>query len=129
MQKRARVLIVDDDPDFVESTKTVLESKLYDVVVARNGEEGVRLARELHPDLILLDVIMPVKDGFTAAEQIKKDEQLRKIPLLMLTSFSQRHGETNIAVSRGYELEAEDYIEKPITPDQLLATVSKYLKR
>ncbi len=129
MQKRARVLIVDDDPDFVESTKTVLESKLYDVVVARNGEEGVRLARELHPDLILLDVIMPVKDGFTAAEQLKKDEQLRKIPLLMLTSFSQRHGETNIAVSRGYELEAEDYIEKPITPDQLLATVSKYLKR
>ncbi len=129
MQKRARVLIVDDDPDFVESTKTVLESKLYDVVVARNGEEGVRLARELHPDLILLDVIMPVKDGFTAAEQLKKDEQLRKIPVLMLTSFSQRHGETNIAVSRGYELEAEDYIEKPITPDQLLATVSKYLKR
>ncbi len=129
MQKRARVLIVDDDPDFVESTKTVLESKLYDVVVARNGEEGVRLARERHPDLILLDVIMPGKDGFTAAEQLKKDEQLRKIPVLMLTSFSQRHGETNIAVSRGYELEAEDYIEKPITPDQLLATVSKYLKR
>jgi CheY-like chemotaxis protein len=72
---------------------------------------------------------MPVKDGFTAAEQLKKDPELRKIPTLMLTSFSARRGETTIPVSRGFSLDVEDYIDKPITPEQLLATVEKYLKK
>ena len=129
MEKKAKILLVDDDSDFVESTKIVLESKAYEVIVAREGEEGLRKAREENPDLILLDIIMPIKDGFTAAEQLKKDPQLRKIPVLMLTSFSQRVGETTIPVSRGFELEAEDYIDKPVTPERLLATIEWYLKK
>jgi two-component system alkaline phosphatase synthesis response regulator PhoP len=107
----------------------ILEGKPYEVIVAEDGDQGIRLAREKSPDLILLDIIMPVKDGFTAAEQIKKDEKLRKIPLLMLTSFSQRHGETNLAVSRGMTLEAEDYLDKPVPPKQLLATIDRHLKK
>ena len=90
MEKKAKILMVDDDVDFVESTKTILESKPYEVIVANNGDEGLRKAREEKPDLILLDVIMPVKDGFTAAEQLKKDPQLSKIPTLMLTAFAKR---------------------------------------
>jgi len=129
MEKKARILLVDDDIDFVESTKIILESKPYEVIVAYEGDEALRKAREENPDLILLDIIMPVKDGFTAAEQLKKDPQLRKIPVLMLTSFSQRVGETSIPVSRGFTLEAEDYIDKPITPEGLLAKVEKYLKK
>lgn len=129
MEKKAKILLVDDDSDFVESTKIVLESKPYEVIVACDGEEGLRKAREENPDLILLDIIMPIKDGFTAAEQLKKDPQLRKIPVLMLTSFSQRVGETTIPVSRGLELEAEDYIDKPVTPERLLAIVERYLKK
>ena len=89
----------------------------------------MRKAKEEKPDLILLDVIMPIKDGFTAAEQLKKDPQLSKIPTLMLTSFSARRGETPIPVSRGFTLDVEDYIDKPISPEELLATVEKYLKR
>ncbi len=129
MEKKAKILLVDDDIDFVESTKIVLESKPYEVIVAYEGDEGLRKAKEESPDLILLDIIMPVKDGFTAAEQLKKDPQLSKIPVLILTSFSQRVGETSIAISRGFTLEAEDYIDKPITPEGLLAKVEKYLKR
>jgi len=129
MEKKAKILLVDDDVDFVESTKMVLESKPYEVIVAREGDEGLRLAREKNPDLILLDIIMPVQDGFTAAEQLKKDPQLSKIPVLMLTSFSQRIGETSIPVSRGLKLEAEDYIEKPVSPEELLSRVQRYLKR
>jgi two-component system alkaline phosphatase synthesis response regulator PhoP len=129
MEKKARILLVDDDIDFIESTKIILESKPYEVIVAYEGDEALRKAREENPDLILLDIIMPVKDGFTAAEQLKKDPQLRKIPVLMLTSFSQRVGETSIPVSRGFTLEAEDYIDKPITPEGLLAKVEKYLKK
>ena len=128
MDKRSKILLIDDDVDFVEATKTVLESEPYDVIVAHEGNEGLRKAREENPDLILLDVIMPVKDGFTAAEQLKKDPQLRKIPVLMLTAFSSKVQETSIPLSRGLTLEAEDYIEKPIAPEELLAKVKQYLK-
>ena len=129
MKGKAKILIVDDDADFVESTKTILESKPYDVVVAYQGEEGLKKAKEENPDLILLDVIMPVKDGFTAAEQLKKDPELRKIPILMLTAFSSKRQESSIPVSRGYALQVEDYIEKPVTPENLLAAVEKSLKK
>jgi CheY-like chemotaxis protein len=129
MEKKAKILLVDDDIDFVESTKTVLESKSYEVIVALEGDEALRKAREGKPDLILLDIIMPVKDGFTAAEQLKKDPQLSKIPTLMLTSFSARRGETAIPVSRGFALDVEDYIEKPVRPEELIASVEKYLKK
>ena len=129
MEKKAKILLVDDDIDFVESTKIVLESKPYEVIVAYEGDEALRKARGENPDLILLDVIMPVKDGFTAAEQFKKDPQLSKIPVVMLTSYSSRKGETSIPVSRGLELEAEDYVEKPISPEELLSRVEQYLKR
>ena len=129
MEKKAKILLVDDDIDFVESTKIILESKPYEVIVAYEGDEGLQKAREEHPDMILLDIIMPIKDGFTAAEQLKKDPQLSKTPVLMLTSFSQRVGETSIPVSRGFTLEVEHYIDKPITPEGLLAKVEKYLKK
>ena len=129
MDKRARILLIDDDADFVEATKTILESKSYEVMVASEGDEGLRKAREDSPDLILLDVIMPVKDGFTAAEQLKKDPELSKIPVLMLTAFATMGGETSIPVSRGYSLETEDYIDKPVSPEELLSRVEKHLKK
>ena len=129
MEKRARILLIDDDADVVEATKTILESKLYEVMVASEGDEGLRKAREKNPDLILLDVIMPVKDGFTAAEQLKKDPQLSKIPVLMLTAFATMGGETSIPVSRGFSLETEDYIDKPVSPSELLSRVEKQLKK
>ena len=129
MTDKAKILLVDDDKDFVEATKIVLESKPYEVIVAREGEEGLRKAREEKPDLIILDVIMPVKDGFAAAEQLKKDPELSKIPVIMLTSFAEKGGETSIPSSRGLELEAEDYIDKPVEPQELLRRVEKFLKR
>ena len=129
MEKRAKILLVDDDVDFVESTKTILESKPYEVIVAYDGDEALQKARAEKPDLILLDVIMPVKDGFTAAEQLKKDPQLSKIPTLMLTAFAEKSMETSIPVSRGFTLETEDYIDKPVSPEELLARVEEHLKK
>ncbi len=129
MEKRAKILLIDDDVDFVESTKMVLESKPYDIIVAFGGDEGIKKAKEENPDLVLLDVIMPVKDGFTAAEQFKNDPQLTQIPLIMLTSYSARRAGSSIPVSRGYELQADDYIEKPVSPDKLLEIVESYLTK
>jgi CheY-like chemotaxis protein len=129
VNKKAKILLVDDDADFVESTKIVLESKPYDVIVAVNGDEALRKAREVKPDLILLDIIMPVADGFTAAEHFKKDPLLSKIPVLMLTSYSRKGAGTGIPRNRGYNLEAEDYIDKPVSPENLLAIVAKHLEK
>ena len=129
MTKKAKILIVDDDIDFLDSTRIILESKPYEVIVAHEGEEGLKKAGEENPDLILLDIIMPVKDGFTAAEQLKKDSQLSKIPLVMLTGFSSKRQESSIPVSRGFALEAEEYVEKPVSPENLLAIVEKCLKK
>ncbi len=129
IEKKAKILLIDDDVDFVESTKIILESKPYEVVVAYEGDEGLRKAREENPDLIILDVIMPVKDGFTAAEQLKKDPQLSKIPVIMLTAFSSKGQETTIPRSRGFSLETEDYIEKPVAPEELLRRIQIYLEK
>ena len=128
MDKKAKILLIDDDVDFVESTKIVLESKPYEVIVAYQGAEGVRKAREEKPDLILLDVIMPVEDGFAAAKEFKQDPELSQIPIIMLTSFSARRGETSIPVSQGFALDTEDYLDKPVSPDELLYTVASYIK-
>jgi two-component system alkaline phosphatase synthesis response regulator PhoP len=129
MKKRAKILLVDDDVDFVEVTKLILETKPYEVIVASNGDEGLRKAREEKPDLILLDVIMPVKNGFTAAEQMKRDPELAKIPTLMLTAFAAKGTQTSIPASRGFTLETEDYIDKPVSPEELLARVERCLKK
>jgi len=130
MQKREpRILLIDDDVDFVEATKTILETKSYQVSVAYNGDEGLKKAREEKPDLILLDVIMPVKDGFSVAEHLKKDTQLSKIPIIMLTAFAQKVSETSLSVSQALTLEAEDYLDKPVSPEELLKRVERLLKR
>lgn len=129
MIKKPRILLIDDDLDFVEATKIVLESKPYEVIVAYDGDDGLRKAKEGNPDLIILDILMPVKDGFTTATQLKNDPKLSKIPVLVLTGFAERGGESTVAVSGGLTLETEDYIDKPISPDELLSRVEKYLKR
>lgn len=129
MKDKAKILLVDDDQDFVEATKLVLESKPYEVIVAYNGDEGLAKARRDRPDLIILDIIMPVKDGFNAAEELKKDSELSKIPVLMLTSFSQKVGETSLSVSQGLTLDTEDYVDKPVSPEELLRRVERLLKR
>jgi len=124
-----KILLVDDDKDFVAATKMVLESRSdYKVLTASDGVFGLPIAKAEKPDLIILDVIMPFEDGFTLAKQLKSDPEVAGIPIIILTSFSQRIGETDISLSQGMNLDAEDYIEKPISPSDLLRRVSRLLK-
>ena len=130
LKETYKILVIDDDPDFLKAAEIALKSKSnYEVITATDGNIGLQMAKEAKPDLILLDVIMPVEDGFTAAKKLKGDPQLQDIPIALLTSFSQRVGETNIAMSQGMDLEAEDYIEKPVHPQELLLRVEKLLQR
>jgi DNA-binding response OmpR family regulator len=125
----AKILLVDDDPDFVVATRTVLESVPYEVIVAYDGDEGLVKAQEERPDLILLDIIMPTRDGFYVCEKLKSDPELWNIPIIMLTSLSQRISDTAYSVHDGMMLEADDFIDKPVRPAELLARVARLLKR
>ena len=123
-----KILLVDDDQDFVASTKTILESRPdYKVLTASDGVSGLQIARAEKPDLIILDVIMPFENGFTAARELKAAPDLSRIPIIILTSFSHRKGETDVSVAQGMELEAEDYVEKPVEPQELLRRVDRIL--
>ena len=125
----AKILVVDDDIDVVEATTIILNKAGYETVTASDGDECLTKARKEQPDLILLDVIMPVKNGFTAAEQLKKDPGLHNIPVLMLTAFSSKGAGSSIPRNSGFFLEAEDYLEKPIEPAVLLANIQHYLSQ
>ena len=107
----------------------MLESRPYEIITALSGEEGLQKARAEKPDLVLLDIIMPGVDGFQVCQQLKKDPQLAKIPVIMITSFSERYMETSLAVSQGLSLEAEDFIDKPVAPTELLIRVDKWLRK
>ena len=126
---KAKILLVDDDPDFVEATRTVLESVPYDVVVAYDGDEGLVKVKEERPDLVLLDIIMPTQDGFHVCEKLKSDPELWHIPVIMLTSLSQHISDTAYSMQDGMMLEADDFIDKPVRPAELLARVARLLKR
>lgn len=128
MKRRPKILLVDDDPDFVEATKLILETKPYQVLTAVNGDDGLRKAKQEKPDIIILDVIMPTKDGFMVCEHLKKDAELSRIPVIMLTSLVQRMGEVSISRIDAMKMQAEDYIDKPVKPEELLARVDKWLK-
>lgn len=129
MPERWRILVVDDDPDFLEATRAVLESQPYSVTTAPNGVEGLEKARSLMPDLILLDIIMPGLDGFEVCRRVKEDPRLCHIPVIMITSFSEKYMETSLSLSQGLTLEADDFIDKPIVPTELLLRVEKLLRK
>jgi len=125
----ARILLIDDDHDFVEATRTVLESGPYEVIVAYDGDEGLAKVEEERPDLVLLDIIMPTRDGFQVCEKLKGDPELWHIPVIMLTSLSQRISDTAYSVLDGLMLEADDFIDKPVRPTELLARIARLLRR
>ncbi len=122
MKQRPKILLVDDDVDLVKVMSGALESKAYEVVVAYNGQEGLEKAKKEKPDLVVLDILMPVADGFTFADQFRKDPSLAKIPVLALTSFSESLGQP-------FPFEVTEYIAKPIKPRDLVAKVEGFLKR
>lgn len=124
--KRERILLIDDDRDFAEATGAILES-LYDVDVAYSGDEGLARARQARPDLILLDIIMPTKDGFQVYEVLKKDPDLARIPVVMLTSLPDGVSMRPPVGQEGVPSRAEDYIEKPVRPAELLRRLKRLL--
>jgi two-component system alkaline phosphatase synthesis response regulator PhoP len=124
----AKILVVDDEPDMVEMIKAALEGDAHQVITAYDGEEGIKKARSEKPQAIVLDIMMPVKDGFAACQELKSDPDCKDIPVIILTAVSDHFADSRYAKSMGLQLDAEDYIDKPVDPTVLLARLRKVLK-
>ncbi len=132
---RKKILIVDDDPDVVLYLSTVLKDHGYSTIDAPNGREGLEKMKSEHPDLVLLDLMMPLKSGIAMLADVGEDEELRKIPIIMITGVS---GEVGIDLDAFFQnsdgeqnknvLKPQGYIEKPVDPSTLLKLVGKALK-
>jgi two-component system, OmpR family, alkaline phosphatase synthesis response regulator PhoP len=120
---KKKVLVVDDEKDIVELLRYNLAKEGYDVIVAYNGEQALEKAAG-GPDLILLDLMMPLLDGFETCKRLKNDPATSQIPIVFLTA---RGGEVDEVL--GLELGADDYIQKPISPRKLVARVKAILRR
>ena len=132
MPKQTKILVIDDDPDVHTLVKKILEPKSYDVVCAYDGDEGLRKVVEERPDLIILDVIMPGKHGFEVCRELKTDEKYHffsNIPVLMLTVYPEDREKMHLSMREGMMMEAEDYLQKPIDPEQLVKRVEALLKK
>lgn len=125
---RAKILLVDDDPDFLDATRQILTAHRYDVITAKDGEEGIAKAKYESPDLIVLDVIMPGKDGYTVCYELRKYEQTRPIPVIMLTAVGQQLSKPEYAVDIAIDHLADDYIDKPVDTEVLVKKIEKHLR-
>jgi len=119
-----RILVVDDDENILSLERTILEKNGFSVTTAGGGDDALRLLREQAFDLVLLDVIMPDKDGFEVCRQIKQDPRTRTLPVIFLTAKG--GGE---ALAEGFEAGAVMYINKPFTANKLLTIVNTMLEQ
>lgn len=122
----AKILVIDDDPDFIKITRTILQSQNYEVITAENGEKGLEVMRKEKPDLVMLDIMMSyILDGLDARRQMAEDKDLKDIPVIMITSLTGERVRSELP-SDEY-IPASEWIHKPIDPDKLLDYVKKVL--
>ena len=130
-----KILIIDDDPDVVVFLSTLLQDHGYDTLEASDGLEGLEVTKSQRPDLILMDLMMPQKSGISLLSELKGDEELKHIPVVMVTGVS---GETGIDLETFFNralqanngtqtLKPDGYVEKPVDPDKLLGIVKDLL--
>jgi len=122
----SKILIVDDDPDFVEATRIVLEQKGHEVITAANGDESLAVTRSQKPDLIILDVIMSsILDGLNVSQALQNDPEHKNIPIVMVTSIANTDYAALFPTDEYVHIDA--FMTKPVAPDQLLQQIDKLL--
>ena len=126
-----KILVVDDDPDILEAISMILESQGYKVVTARDGVEGLATLKAEKPELMILDLLMPKMDGFAVCKELQDSRwaKYKDIPILILTSVREEASRRRYELETGLELDVDDYVEKPVSPDTLLERVGRLIKR
>lgn len=130
MSKKTKILLVDNDVDFIDLNKAVLENSGFDVVVAYSSAEGLDRVRFEQPDLIVLDLMMEKHDsGFGFAKAMKADPTSKNIPILMLTAVGSETGMDFSQELDGYWMKTDDYANKPLLPEDLVKKINELLAR
>jgi two-component system, OmpR family, alkaline phosphatase synthesis response regulator PhoP len=121
------VLIVDDDPDLVETVAMMLESKGFEVGKAYDGIEGEDSIKKRRPDVLILDVMMPRKNGYQLCKELKSNKWTQDIPIVMLTVVGEAVPTTTYSHANGMALEADDFIAKPVDATTLVEAVERLI--
>ncbi len=126
-----KILVVDDDPDILDAVSMILESQDYQVVTARDGVEGLANLKAEKPDMMILDLLMPKMDGWAVCKELQDPRwaKYRDIPILILTSVREEASRRRYELETGLELDVDDYVEKPFSPDILLERVERLIKK
>ena len=124
MAKKAKILLADDEEDIKTVISLYLGSKGYEVVTAYDGLDAIDKAKTEKPDLILLDVMMPIMNGFEVCQKLQGDPETQNIPIIMLSAAAQSE-----TITKSIELGAKDYIVKPFEPERLDKMIFKYLNK
>jgi len=122
--KKDRILVIDDETQLIEMVQIRLEANGYEVITANNGQEGVDKAKDENPDLIILDIMMPVMDGYEACKILKNDPQCSKIPIIFLSAKAQDE-DTKIGEEKG----ADAFVKKPFETADLMTKIEELLKK
>ena len=127
MTDKKRILVVDDEPDFCSIVQGQLEKEGFDVELAYNGVEGMEKVLANPPDAIVLDVMMPEKDGYEMCKELKADSKLCDIPVLLLTAVASHVTSTRYSHADGMSTEADDYIAKPASAEAISQSIRQML--
>jgi len=127
MSDKKRVLVVDDEPDFASIVQGNLEKEGFAVEVAYDGVEGLEKVKANPPDAIVLDVMMPEKDGYEMCSDLKNDEKYADIPVLLLTAVAEHVSSTRYSHRDGMSTEADDYLAKPASAEQITESIKGLL--
>jgi twitching motility two-component system response regulator PilH len=120
--QKGTILVVDDSPTEIHIFKKILEKQGYDIIEAKDGQEGIDKAIQAHPNLIVMDVVMPVLNGFQATRQLKNNEKTADIPVIMVTTKDQKTD-----INWGMRQGANEYLVKPVAPAELLSKIRALL--
>jgi DNA-binding response OmpR family regulator len=126
-----KILAVDDDPDIRDALTMILESQGYAVVTAQDGIEALANLKAEKPDLMILDLLMPKMDGWAVCKELQDPRwaKYRDIPILILTSVREEASRRRYELETGLELDVDDYVEKPFSPDILLERVGRLISK
>ena len=126
-----KILVVDDDPDITDALSMILEAEGYQVLTASDGAKGLATLKAEKPDLMILDLLMPKMDGFSVCKELldPRWSKFKDMPILILTSIREEASRRRYELETGLELDVDDYVEKPISPEVLLERVGKLIKK
>jgi len=127
-ETKKKILVVDDEPDFAAIVQGNLEKEGYDVAVAYDGVEGLAKVAEVMPDVIVLDVMMPEKDGYKVCAELKSDSRFADIPVILLTAVASHVTSTRYSHRDGMNMEADDYIAKPASAEEISRSIKNLLQ-